>query len=39
MVVLFTPCCTSDWEKVAPAAANLPREQLIYQVGMNQISA
>ncbi|MGM3306797.1 hypothetical protein ACSQ6I_12655 [Anabaena sp. WFMT] len=29
----------SDWEKIAIAAANSVREQVIYQVGINQISA
>ena len=29
----------SDWEEIALAAANSVREQVIYQVGINQISA
>jgi hypothetical protein len=29
----------SDWEEIAIAAANSVREQVIYQVGINQISA
>ncbi|WP_026104194.1 hypothetical protein [Anabaena sp. PCC 7108] len=29
----------SDWEEIAVAAANSVREQVIYQVGVNQISA
>jgi hypothetical protein len=30
---------TSDWEEIAVAAANSVREQVIYQIGINQISA
>jgi hypothetical protein len=29
----------SDWQEIAVAAANSVREQVIYQVGINQISA
>ena len=29
----------SDWEEIALAAANSVREQVIYQIGINQISA
>ncbi|MBE9218453.1 hypothetical protein IQ222_06565 [Dolichospermum flos-aquae LEGE 04289] len=29
----------SDWEEIAIAAANSVREQVIYQVGINQICA
>jgi hypothetical protein len=29
----------SDWEEIALAAANSVREQVIYQIGMNQIFA
>jgi hypothetical protein len=29
----------SDWEEIALAAANSVREQVIYQLGINQISA
>ena len=29
----------SDWEEIAVSAANSVREQVIYQVGINQISA